>query len=424
MNDSPARFAGGTVADYLGNIVRCWIGLPRDAPIPVPTIPGELARLLLRTEESENPHRDQWGCWEHSFSENYLRGRLWVPEIDEWVTKERSRLSSSVPLAPLWPNRCGFAVCLTHDVDMVSRQATPTQVARSIRGAIVNGSPQFGRGMGSVLEAGKMAARGLFWGTSRWPTTADSLDQCLEIEQRFGVRSSYFFTVFPPAAVSHFDCVYRFDDRCLFRGHRMRIADVIKVLAADGHDIGLHGSYQSAVLPHALGEERERLETASGLRVRTTRQHYLHFDMSKTPQLQEAAGLTADSTLGFNRNVGFRAGTSLPYRLFDGEHERVLNVLEVPLVVQEGALLGQNALELDLALGKRVVLRLLEAVASVGGVLTVLFHPHSFVRSEYKALYEWCLGECVNRGAWITSLRELEVWWRDRERRLGVEWGA
>ena len=43
------------------------------------------------------------------------------------------------------------------------------------------------------------------------------------------------------------------------------------------------------------------------------------------PQLQEAAGLRADSSLGYNRTVGFRAGTSLPFRQFDVSAGRTLD---------------------------------------------------------------------------------------------------
>jgi hypothetical protein len=273
-----------------------------------------------------------------------------------------------------------------------------------------------------MAAAGRMVARGFYWGVASFPTTTDSLERCLAIERRFGVQSSYFFAVFPPAARSPYDCVYRLDDRCQFRGRRYRVSEVVKLLSDEGHDIGLHGSYQSAVLEGALSLERERLETASGLTVSTTRQHYLHWDIRKTPRFQEQAGLTADSTLGFNRNVGFRSGTSLPHRLFDLERGRVMNVLEVPLVIQEGALMGANALELSVPQGQSVITRIMDSVAAVGGLVTVLFHPHSFVRSEYVQLYEWCIQQAVERNAWVTSVRGLDLWWRERDRRLGLRW--
>ena len=78
--------------------------------------------VLLRVEEYEQVHRDQWGCWEHGFSENFWNGRLWVPEVDMWVLERERELSGRYHLAPRWPEGHRFAVCLTHDVDMVSRE--------------------------------------------------------------------------------------------------------------------------------------------------------------------------------------------------------------------------------------------------------------------------------------------------------------
>ena len=116
---------------------------------------------------------------------------------------------------------------------------------------------------------------------------------------------------------SRYDCAYALDDSCTFRGSRTSVAEMIRALAADGFDVGLHGSYYSAIRPGVLSAERAKFEHATGIAPTTTRQHFLHWEITQTPQLQNAAGFTADSTLGFNRTVGFRASTALPFRQFD-----------------------------------------------------------------------------------------------------------
>jgi hypothetical protein len=148
--------------------------------------------------------------------------------------------------------------------------------------------------------------------------------------------------------------------------------------------------------------------------VRTTRQHFLHWDVRWTPQLQEAAGLRADSSLGFNRSVGFRAGTSLPFRHHDLVSARTLDVVEVPLVVQDAALLGPIAV----GGGREQVEELLEEVGAVGGLLTLVFHPDKLARPEWLSLYEWTLDRVAESGAWVTSVAGLDEWWRDRERAI------
>jgi hypothetical protein len=192
----------------------------------------------------------------------------------------------------------------------------------------------------------------------------------------------------------------------------------MRTLAEEGFDVGLHGSYSAALAPGALAAERATLESATALELTTTRQHFLRWDVRTTPLLQEEAGLRADSSLGFNRNVGFRAGTSLPFHHFDVAGGRALGLLEVPLVIQDAAVLGPGALELDLPEAQRLVGELVDSVGEVAGAATFLFHPDKLVRPDWLALYEWSLDYALGRGGWLTSLRGLETWWRDRETRV------
>jgi hypothetical protein len=197
----------------------------------------------------------------------------------------------------------------------------------------------------------------------------------------------------------------------------MTVADLMRTIAAEGFDVGLHGSYAGASREGALAAERATLERATALAVTSTRQHFLHWDVRWTPRLQEEAGLRADSTLGFNRNVGFRAGTSLPFHQFDLGSKGALELLEVPLVVQDGALLGPIGIQEGLRRAIEVVDELFDEVGDVGGALTFLFHPDKLVH-DGLALYEHVLDRAIERGAWVTSLRELEAWWRAREVRI------
>jgi peptidoglycan/xylan/chitin deacetylase (PgdA/CDA1 family) len=348
-------------------------------------------------------------------SENFQRGKLWTPEIDEWAATQRRELRSRTTLEPLWPGGRRFAVCLTHDVDMVSRQATALQAARSLwLGLAARGY----RNRRYQLWAVRAFARLARFRLARVPPTAKTLERCIAIEQEAGVVSSYFFAVYPDGRKSPYDCVYSFSDPCLFRSERRRIADVIRWIGEEGFDVGLHGGYHTALDGGTLLAEKRALEDAAGRAVTTTRQHYLHWHRQTTPALQHAAGLRADSTLGYNRNVGFRAGTSLPFRLLDPTSGRVLDVLEVPLVLQDGALLARHALALDAVQARGVVARMVDTLAAVSGVATILFHPHLLVDHEIADLYRWTIQYCQEQGAWVTSLRRIDEWWRKREAAL------
>ena len=403
---------------YLDDTVRVWLGLATDADVEPPALPDRLARQLLRLEEYENVHRDRWGRWEFDFSENFQAGRLWVPEVDRWVAERRAELAPATALVPLWPEGRRFAVCLTHDVDLVSRESTPRQIMRYARAGLARTGTTRRQELLRFARPPIRVARSLRSGAARVPSTRDTLERSVALETRRGAVASYLFTVPPAGGRSRYDCAYAPSDLCLFREAPRRVADVMRTLADEGFDIGLHGSYQAGVRPGALAAERAALERATGLEVRTTRQHLLHWDVRWTPGLQVEAGLRVDSSLGFNGNVGFRAGTSLPFRHFDVATRRLLDLLEVPLVVQDAALLGSWGLDLDIARASNVVRQLFDSAVEVGCAVTLLFHPDRLVHPDWLTLYEWTLDYAVAQKGWLTSLDGLSTWWRGREASL------
>ncbi len=405
------------VRDHLDATVRSWLGLRGETATP--TLPEELARRLLRVEEYENGHRDQWGNWEFAFCEAFRTGRLWEPDVDRWLADRRQELAHSNELEPLWPEGHRFAVCLTHDVDLVSRASTPRQVLRSMRTSLAGNSASGRDLLVRFARPGVRAARAVYNGISVAPS-AETLELCVKLERERGVTASYFFAVYPPAEAHRYDCTYSFDDRCSFRGRRVRIRDVLRVLHQEGFDVGLHGSYNSALTPGLLAREKAELERAAGFAVSTTRQHFVHWDIRATPRLQAEAGFHADSTLGFNRSLGFRAGTSLPFRIFDLERNERLDLLELPLLVHDGALLRADALELDVELAWATTKSLFDAVAEVGGVVTLVFHPNNLERPDYLELLTTTMDYGLERGAWFASLRDIDRWWREREARLAA----
>jgi hypothetical protein len=397
---------------HVDRFVRTVLGVAASSAVDLPTRPQDLSRLLLRAEELESDVRDEWGRWEFAHSESFRRGKLWEPEVDEWLAEVRGRMGVP-PCAPLWPDGHSFVVCPTHDVDMVTRTWTPRQVLRSIRIAL-SGS----RGTARAEAVLKALGRVVVFRTSGAPSSAATLQRCVEMELARDIRGSYFFTVYPPGRASWYDSVYTVDDSFVFADRRRRVRDVMNELVQAGFDVGLHGSSASATDATLLSAQRGVLEDAVGAEVRTIRQHWLHWDARLTPAAQAAAGFTADSTLGFNRNVGFRAGTSFPFFLSTPDPFRAVNVLEIPLIAEESALFAANALELDDSLAREVVQTLVDRIAAVGGVFTTLIHPHGLLDDRVTSLYTWMLDYALERGAWVASVAQVDSWWRRRAQAL------
>jgi peptidoglycan/xylan/chitin deacetylase (PgdA/CDA1 family) len=406
--------------DYLKRMLRLWLGLARNRTIEIPEMPEYLKHLFLRTEEYTNEHRDQWGTWEHPFSLNYQEGRLWTPEVDCWVSCVRNELvQKGERLEPPWPDGCDFALCLTHDVDAISDETTLVQKLREAKKQLFQAVDVGQRGLlARATNAAGPMARSVFRKSHGHPSTERTIEKILGIEKRFGVTSSFFFVAYPLRKYSQYDCLYALHDPCTFLNRNMPVSEMMREMVREGFDIGLHGSYYSATDAAMLKEQKVMIEDAVGTKIFTARQHWLNWDASATPRVQTAAGLLADSTLGFNRNVGFRAGVSLPYYSFDLLNGVTVPVLEVPLIIHDGPLTASDALEYDIGLAKDVTKRLIDRVIATRGCVTVSFHPHSFLDGLYEELYTWLVEYCLERNGWVVSLKAVCEWWRKRERVL------
>ena len=390
---------------HVSDVARAWLGL--SVTSAVPRMPEALARRLLRIEEYEQPHRDQWGNWEFGFGASFREGRLLEPDVDTWLLERRRELADGSE--PLWPQGRPFAMCLTHDVDLIAETVTPRQAFRSMRLSLLDDR----RSRMRLARPSVRAARAVYHGISAAPA-AEALERCLEVERSAGVSATYFFTSYPAGDGHRYDCAYDFGDVCRFGGRRVSVADVIGEIAREGFEVGLHGSYNSAVVPGRLAAEKNLLKLATGITATSTRQHFLHWDIRTTPRLQTEAGFTIDSTLGFNRNIGYRTGASLPFRWFDAERDCALDLVQLPPLVHDGALLRDDALELGVEVASLTLHGFLDRIAEVGGVATVVVHPNNLISPDHLRLFREVVEYGTGRGAWFASVRDLDAWLRAR----------
>lgn len=401
------------VDKYLSEFVAEVLGITDENHHHISPIPEHLKHLFLRIEEYETDVRDQWDNWEHPYSENYQRSTLWIPEMDLWIKDLKRNLENQgIITYPVWPNNHKFAVCLTHDVDYISHQRTiyerVREVLRSLRCKDQSGFDHVIKGIAKCfLRPSKLISN-----------AKNTLELCYSIEKECGVSASYFFTVFPLSNYSKYDCLYGFGDRILFNRKKQHVAEVMQFLLQEGFDIGLHGSYFSALEEGLLDEQKGILESALKAKIYTTRQHWLHWHYPITPKLQRNAGFCADSTLGYNRNIGFRAGTSFPFYIFDLKKHEKLDLLEVPLIIQDSALLGANALEYSPKMAFEIVKKFVKQIEEVDGCLSFLFHPDMFIKKGVAELYRQIIIHCLEKNAWVTNLQEIHKWWKQRKERM------
>jgi peptidoglycan/xylan/chitin deacetylase (PgdA/CDA1 family) len=332
-------------------------------------------------------------------------GLLYRPVVDEDYLANGGQ-------KPVWPDGKSFAVCLTHDADGVSL-CSLRQSLRSRKAQLLNAGSAFQK-VKSLMGVGiDLASAGIH---AQQKDPLHCYERWLKAEKECGANSTFFFWPGLSAVTKrhHTDCAYELTDPVIFDNQRCTVAEMIQEIDRQGWEIGLHPSWYSFDDADELKRQKETLEKALGHEVVSIRQHYLHYDIRVTPAVHAAAGFKYDSTLGFNDNVGFRFGTSYPYHLYDLKVEKELPIMEIPLIVQDGAMLkSAKGMRLDEEAAFQYVKQIAAEVEKVGGVLTLLWHPH-YVNPHYWDLYLNTLAYLKKKDAWFGTMRKVGDFYESR----------
>jgi hypothetical protein len=344
-----------------------------------------ILNFLKRNEERNCMQKDQFDNFEFPFTENDFN----KPYLDIFILEllEKYKLEKR----NLWGNNFEFAFILSHDVDLVNKNHYKQDFRASLKHLFKQkGISKLNSILHFLLIFRNLFVR-LFEGKDRlW-----DYDKWIEIEKKFNCKSVYFFFVRPKFKNLHlFDCDFKFKDRFKLYGKKVNVYDYIKILKEKGDEIGLHGSFYASLNSDLIKEQKENLTSAS-LQIDSYRNHYLHFDINLTPLALSKSNILIDSTLGFNRNVGFRAGTCMPFYFYEEKFHKP--VLEVPQIIMDSALFLSNSLELNLELAKTKVDKIIDHCSSVGGVLTVNFHPDKISKPYYFEIYIYIIERCKSQ---------------------------
>jgi peptidoglycan/xylan/chitin deacetylase (PgdA/CDA1 family) len=188
---------------------------------------------------------------------------------------------------------------------------------------------------------------------------------------------------------------------------------IFKQLSEDNHEIALHPSKFAFERPRYYREEKRKLERASGVEITGMRQHYLRAKFPRLWVFAERAGLSYDSSLGYNFQAGFRAGTTHPFKTFDVFDDKPLSLTEFSLHLFEYNLPNSGE---DIEQSKNSISDLVGEVTKYNGLLVSLLHPSNFVHSPYKELWEYLEKILLRKKIYVTTLSEHLKWSRIRER--------
>ncbi len=193
----------------------------------------------------------------------------------------------------------------------------------------------------------------------------DAYDLQIELSEKNNVPLLYFF-------------LYRNNtehDRTIDPNHT-QFKKLLKRIKDKRTDIGIHPSYFSSTETKLFKSETELLRQNSEQAVPFSRQHYLRWDVGTSPGHLTNAGIKYDFTMGYAGDIGFRAGTSLPFYYFDFENNTQQPLMTVPFAVMDGAFYTYQQIKPKDA--EKDILDMAEEVRKVNGLFVTVFHDRTF----------------------------------------------
>lgn len=324
--------------------------------------------LLSRFEETLTEHRDKFKrfCYQDSLCCKYELSD--IPIVDEYAMLLRKFVQENFPNFVATRREAKFIP--THDIDFLFRFPSFAKAVKTIAGDLFKRKSL--RLSCKSLSAYMKSIRDF-----RRDPYVSAVYELLKVSIENKIDSQFYFK---PLRSKDFDSTYNILSP--------KSRECIKYLQSQGAPVGLHGSFYSFADKVIFTIEKRRFETVCGLEVAAVRQHFLRFDVRKTPQVWQECGIRSDSTLGFPEREGFRCGTCHPYPLYDIENDCVLDVVEHPLIVMDTTLFQYRELTENEAFDS--VRKLYDRCVAVEGDFIMLWHNTTMfgvLKSWYENVY-------------------------------------
>jgi hypothetical protein len=203
-------------------------------------------------------------------------------------------------------------------------------------------------------------------GTVRHPVR-DGVQAILDAER--GLASTWFVLCGTPTARTFKQGDLTYDPESA------AAREIVGAASAAGHEIALHGSFETYDRDAAFTEQRVRLARIAGREVAGVRQHFLRTRPGYTEGAMRDAGFRYDSTCGFADRNGFRAGVADVVPVVDPSTDRPAGLAEVPFCFMDRALSKYRGDE-DPTSWRDDALRLAAACREVEGLWVGIWHPN------------------------------------------------
>jgi hypothetical protein len=334
---------------------------------------GSAFFMLTRYEEYVKTERDQLGRFPADASLAFQEGFLERPIINEyleifWIILKR-----------LWPGltrkKRNHRVFLSHDVDIplsvIGRH--PSHIARNLVADLIIRKDPF---------LAKQRTRAIFESRKGILDNdpCNTFDFIMDISETFGYKSTFNFITGQSSKPK---------DGFFYIDHPW-IRKLMRNIHLRGHLIGFHPSYftyndeeltrkEFHKLQQVCAEEKIEQGCWGG------RQHYLRWENPTTWQNWHYSSLDYDSTLGFANRIGFRSGICYEYPVYNILTRQSLNLIEIPLLIMDKALIvGMKLSMMEIWIK---IIELNRICKLFDGFFTLLWHNDILITEHQRYLY-------------------------------------
>jgi len=360
--------------------------------------------LLSRQEERIDKRRDKWKLFSGHYTLQKEFGILQYPIVNQYIFLIKKALQEifdekQFSKSSLWKDNKKFSVALVHDID------------QPFKGDLQSGLNLIKCSLNLKLKGAKqglkMILKDLSRSLKRDKDPYFNFDRYMELENQYGFRSSFNFTACERIENPSCDTTYSI--------YHPKIINAIRSIKQRGWEVGLHGSYQSFLNKERLLEEKTLLEDVYGDKIIGISQHYLRVEHEKTWKIQQECGFLYDTSLGYNEEIGFRAGIAFPYFPYSFLQSKTIPILLLPLVIMDGVLFQEKGLNPDKAI--ELCKKLLFRIKENNGFAVILWHLRVLDEKDFPGwgkVYAEVLDFLYKEDAWVTNPGEIAMWWLNR----------
>jgi hypothetical protein len=334
---------------------------------------GSIFFLLSRYEEGVHKKLDKWGRLEEKQFIAFEKNIMHRPLVNEYLEILKNILKLS--FKDIKFQKREFNLYLSHDIDLPLLYYKH-RFRKGIKRLGVHNQNKKKLFQKLFLLGEKFCTYFLVNFISIKFDPFNTFDYLMNISEKNNVKSEFYFITEHPDHPTHEP--YALENR--------PFSNILKNIAARGHTIGLHSSFDIKDHPETLKKEFQKLldicaENDIHQQAFGGRHHYLNWNIHM-PYYWDEAGLSYDSTLGFSSSLGFRTGTCYEYSMYDLIHRKKLALKQKPLVA------------MDVASNKGYEERLQDFITLKNickfyeGTFGLLWHNSSLRTKEDKKLYE------------------------------------